>query len=439
MRTSRKITILAVYALGQNLLYFHRQVPAVLSGYLTAELKLDAVHLGLLAALSFYAFAVLQVPGGYLVDRLGPRRVVTSSFLVMTAGAVIFALAVNYPAAFIGRALIGVGSALIFLPALKSLGAWFAAGQFATAQGLLVLAGNVGSVAATTPLAWSAELFGWRPTVATLAVISLAAALLSHTLLEDNPGQPSASRLWKETKGLAPGVGPAVSPGHSLTAGLCYALHSPHLRISWVILFASFGPFLAFQGLWAGPLVRDVAGLGVIATGNTLLILAIGQAIGTPLIGVLSDRVLRRRQSLIVVCMYLQAFIWAVLVVLTPIIPVWGFQALFFVLGLLIGGTILLQVVTKELTPPHLFGTVFGVINSATFVGAATFQVIVGWILASLNRGFFSPGPASTARAYSVALAPIALGLLVAARLAASLPETYGRGEDPRAIASRRL
>ncbi len=52
----------------------------------------------------------------------------------MADDAVVFALAMSYPVAFIGRALIGIGSALIFLPALKSLGAWFAASQFATSR-----------------------------------------------------------------------------------------------------------------------------------------------------------------------------------------------------------------------------------------------------------------------------------------------------------------
>jgi len=63
------------FAAGYFLSYFFRTINAVIAGQLTAELGLDASHLGLMTSVYFLTFAAIQLPLGVLLDRFGPRRV----------------------------------------------------------------------------------------------------------------------------------------------------------------------------------------------------------------------------------------------------------------------------------------------------------------------------------------------------------------------------
>ena len=70
------------FAAGYFLSYFFRTINAVIAGQLTAELGLDASHLGLMTSVYFLTFAAIQLPLGVLLDRFGPRRVQSGLLLV---------------------------------------------------------------------------------------------------------------------------------------------------------------------------------------------------------------------------------------------------------------------------------------------------------------------------------------------------------------------
>jgi len=90
-------------------------------GELMADFGVSSALLGNLSALYFYAYASLQIPIGVMVDRWGPRRLMTAAWLLAGAGSLLFAAAETLEAAYLGRFLIGVGSAFFFVCSLISL------------------------------------------------------------------------------------------------------------------------------------------------------------------------------------------------------------------------------------------------------------------------------------------------------------------------------
>ena len=86
---------------------FYRSSIAVISPNLVEELDLDTEDLGLISAAFFYAFAVMQIPVGLYLDRLGPRVLMTALSLAAVAGATLFAYGESAATLIVGRSLLG--------------------------------------------------------------------------------------------------------------------------------------------------------------------------------------------------------------------------------------------------------------------------------------------------------------------------------------------
>jgi sugar phosphate permease len=416
-------------ALGLSLVLFHQSAAATISSHLAREWTLDAASLGLLGSLWFLPYAIMQIPGGYIADFWGPRKVVTGSLAVMSVGALLFASANTYGMALGARLLIGAGSSLILVPSLKSFAVWFRAREFATVQGLFILTGNlIGALAATTPLAFVSDRLGWRTPLISVALLGFVATALNWWVIREGPrdlGLPEVTRYQSGMSSRArDATREARSDSRRFRDAIYFIADQPILRISWVILFISFGSFFGLQGLWAGPWLRDVRGLTSVEIGVWLMLLPMGLGIGTLGFGYVSDRILGRRRPLIIVGLVLQALLWVLLILFMADVPESLGLLLFFLLGFAMGGTLLIQVVIKEVCPYHLFGSILGFMNTAAFFGSATVQIVTGWILGLVTPVSFAPEPVYSASAYLLALAPVSVAALAAVGLCWLLPET---------------
>lgn len=423
--------IFAVVSCNGVLLYFHYAWGATLSGYHTVDWKLDAGQLGLLAALGFFSYALMQIPGGYLTDLLGVRKAMSIAVAALAVGTGIFAAAPSFGLALVGRTLIGLGSGVIMLPSLKVLARWFRVREFATVQGIFVLLAGVGSLLGTLPLAVAAERWGWRAPMWTVAGLTLLVAAATWTLLRNDPADmdlPSISALDPEADRAE--VSP-VTKRPSLRTGFHAWLGLPTLWAISVIFFVTFGSLQAFQALWAGPLLRHVRGLSTTETGSALLMFTIGAGVGPALFGFISDRIVQARQPVVVFAALSQAALWGLLILTFDRLPLPLLYAVFIALSTLGGGVLVGQVIIKELCPPHAFGTIYGIHNGAGFYGTAAVQIITGVILSAIGPIAVAAEPVYSARAYALALSPIVGLMLIAAVLSFRLGETLG----PRRIA----
>src|SRR5437899_10903203 len=87
------LVVFCPFAAGYFLSFFYRNVSAIISRDLVQEFSLTPADLGFLTATYLLAFAAFQLPLGVLLDRYGPRRVVSALLLVAASGALVFAAA----------------------------------------------------------------------------------------------------------------------------------------------------------------------------------------------------------------------------------------------------------------------------------------------------------------------------------------------------------
>ena len=146
-----------------------RVAPSVMVEELMRDFAVGAGVLGHLSAAYFYGYAGMQIPVGLLLDRFGPRRLMTVAALVCAAGCVLFATSDTLTAATAGRFLIGASAAFSLVGAMAIAGQWFAADQFAILSGLAMAMGMAGGVFGQAPLRLAVEASDWRTTTLLLA------------------------------------------------------------------------------------------------------------------------------------------------------------------------------------------------------------------------------------------------------------------------------
>ena len=406
--------------------FFHRVAPAVMARELMQTFHATGTLVGLLSATYFYAYAGLMVPGGLLVDAVGPRRVVSAGGAIMALGTVAMGLAGTSAALFAGRFAVGAGASVVFVGTLKIAAAWFPPERFATLSAVTATVGILGSLVATVPLAALVEAVGWRGAFWIVGVVTLGISVLCLAIVRDTPESDAVAASPLDVRAVVAGTRQVLTNRHTWPPFLAF-----------FFLYSGFGNLL----FWGAPYVRDVYTLSSTtaagyAAATPLALLASG-----PLTGWVSDRVVRRRKLPYAVLTVGAFAAWVVFVVTLGALPLRGVYTLFLVMGLLSAAFVLTWPLGREVNPPHLAGVAVAVVNLGGFIGAALTQGVIGAVLDARWTGAEIAGArVYPVDAYRAAFAVCTLFVLAGALVALAMRETRGdnifdrlRGERARA------
>ncbi len=393
------LRVFVPFAFAYFLSYLFRTVNAVIAPDLVRDVGLDAAALGLLTSAYFLTFAAFQLPLGILLDRFGPRRTESGLLLISTAGALVFALSTNVPSLILGRALIGLGVSACLMGAFKAYVLWFPGVRLPTINGIHLAVGSIGAMTATAPVETVLHLTDWRGVFLGLAALTGAAALLLFVVVPEREGSTSKDTLKEQIKGT-----------------LAVVSHPFFLRIA-PLTFTAQGTFLAFQTLWAGPWLRDVAGFDRVAAANMLLLIALAMLVGFIVLGWAAERLEKIGvnpiivptvgMSLFILIQFGLVFQWTAVA-----LPLWLVFGFFGTTGI-----IFYPVLTRAF-PPTLSGRVVTAINLLVFFGAFAFQWGVGEVidLWPPSGGGYAPAAYRVAFGILLALEVLSLGWFFAVR-----------------------
>ncbi|SNB47759.1 MFS transporter [Geobacter sp. DSM 9736] len=378
------------------LAYFFRVSMAVASKDLSTELRLDAVQLGTLSGAFFYAFALVQIPLGPLLDRFGGRIVISLTGLLTAAGAFLLAAAPSFYAALAGRILLGMGSACVLMGALKIFGNWYSPREFATISGLIIAIGNLGNLAATAPLAAAIARFGWREPFVAAGIIQALVVLLAYMIVRDrDPAQPHGS----------------ASTEH---AGLLRGWHTVFTTPSfWLLSLLSFfwyANYMALQGLWGGPYLMDALGFSRKGAGSILLFTSVGFILGCTFVGKISDRLLKSRKWTLLIGQALLLLLMALFLGPAESIARPALPAVFLVIGLAVSSGVAIYPMVREMFPQGISATAMTAMNFFVLMGAATVQQAMGRMI----EGYSPTSAGYPPEAYHTAFLLPVCGLAIA-------------------------
>lgn len=355
------LRVLAPFAAGYFMSYLFRSVNAVIAPDLSMALQLSAADLGLLTSAYFLAFGLFQLPLGLLLDRYGPRRVETVLLLVAAAGALSFALSTTLSGLIVSRALIGLGVSACLMAGLKATSIWFAAERAPAMNGLIMAAGGLGALTATAPVEWALNYTDWRGVITTLAALTAVAAALIFFIVPEPPRQ--------EVGGL-----------RGLLGGLLGVYRSAFFWRVVPLVVLTQATYLAVQGLWVGPWLRDVAGFDRDGVAWYLLLTAAAMVAGFLLLGNIASRLQRRGVSLaLTMAVCIGVFIFAQLALLLisgpTAAPLWMLFGFFGSAG------ILAFPLLSQYFPAQLTGRVNTAANVLVFLSAFALQWAIGAVI----------------------------------------------------------
>lgn len=148
--------------------YVLRVFPSVAAHELRTDLILSAADFSTLGAMYLYAYGGLQVPLGAIVDRFGLRRVALSAVFMCVAGACMFYIATSLWHLQMGRLLMGIGSAPVFMCSLKICADYIPAGHRGLYMGTTLTLGTMGALVADQIVIPLLDAIGWRLCILTL-------------------------------------------------------------------------------------------------------------------------------------------------------------------------------------------------------------------------------------------------------------------------------
>lgn len=404
-----------ILAVGYIQVLFHRLCPAVVATDMMADLNAGGALIGFLSSAYFYPYALMQLPTGLMSDSWGPRKTITLFLCAAASGSVILGLAATPSVAVIGRLLVGLGVSTLFVCTLKILAEWFRVREFVTMTGILMAMGGIGSLSAATPMALLSSHFGWRLSFVLVGALTALLAALVWRIVRDRPSDLGWPAIAEHAATGVPPIG--------MAEGIRLVAATPAFWPLAVWFFCKYGIFTSFAGLWGGPYLMQVYGATRGETGGILSMVAIGMIVGGPLLGFLSNRVLKGRKPTLVLASSAIVAITALLAFRTGELSLPAIGVLCFGLGIFASSVAAIGFTcSRELFPAGIAGTAFGLLNLFPFAGGALLQPLLGAILESRGKA----GQAFTLAGYREAFFVLFLAALISLAASLCVKETIG-------------
>ncbi|MGQ3892834.1 MFS transporter [Legionella sp. CNM-4043-24] len=412
----RKILPWIVWGLG-CVFYFYESLlqvsPSVMGAELMRDFAITSQTLGFLSGIYYYSYSPMQLPCGVMMDRFGPRCMLTIATAVCALSTIAFGVTNSLFMASMARLMIGFGSAFAAVGTMKLAANWFPSERFALLTGLMVTVGMLGAISGETPLALLVDNHGWRQSMNIMGIIGIVLAVLIFLIAKDHPPRSVKATHHEPT--------PVHEP---MWASLIAILKNRQL---WLI--ATYGGLMymatpVFCGLWGVPFLMYKMHIAKSAAANYVSLVFVGWAIASPLWGIYSNRIGLRKPP-----MYfgaVGALLTSILFIYAPIESGWMMGSLLLAFGLFSAGFLCAFSVAKELCSNHYVATGLGFMNMLNMVGIAVAQPLIGFILDKFWAGeMLNNVRVYPLHAYYIGLAILPIGILIALLILPKVRETY--------------
>ena len=169
---------LAMLVLAGVINYIDRATLAVANLLIRQDLGLSIADMGYLLSAFLWAYAFSQLPTGAMVDKLGPRLLLTCGLALWSLAQLLGGLVQSFGQFFGARVLLGVGEAPQFPTGARVVRDWFNPRDRGLATGIFNCASSLGTAIAVPLLTFLMLSFGWRVMFMIMGVAGLAMAAI---------------------------------------------------------------------------------------------------------------------------------------------------------------------------------------------------------------------------------------------------------------------
>ena len=371
--------------------------PSTITEQLMAEFQLTGAGLGNLAATFYYSYMFAQLFVGVVLDKYSTRWLTSIAIVCCALGTLAFSQAHSLLLAELSRALMGIGVAFATIAYMKVAAAWFPPKRYAFISGLLATAAMAGAVFGQAPLSYAINIFGWRSSLFALGVGGVVLALLFLLCVRDK----------------------STESQHHAQVTLKDILQVFKNKQNWLMTLYSglaFTPIAVFGGLWGNPFLQAAYDLSKTQAASMVSLVFIGFGLGSPVLGILSDRLGDRVRVMIGCTLF--SCVAITLVLFWHSMPLTLLAFLLFMFGFSLGAFMIVYALGKELNSAALTATVVSMINASDGILTGITEPAIGKLLDLTWDGSIINGVHHfSLSSYYLALSVLPLYLLIAAIL----------------------
>lgn len=250
---------------------FHRASLGVAGLDAAERFGVGSAALAMFTVLQVGVYAAMQVPTGVLVDRFGPRTVLTAALLMLGSGQVLLALAHSYALGLAARGILGVGDALTFVSVLRLAANHFPARQYMVVTSLTAALGFVGNLAATLPLTLLLAGPGWLPTFLGAGLVTVAFVVVVQAVVRDAPTARTTAVRAASLREV----------GRQLAG----AWRVPGTRLGFWTHFTTPFSLNMMTLLWGVPFMVEGLGYPPTTASSLLIVFVLGAMVSGPVLG----------------------------------------------------------------------------------------------------------------------------------------------------------
>ena len=339
--------------------YFLQTTPSMMPHQLMQYFQIDALGLGHLSAWYFYAYIVVQLYAGILIDAYGVRAVLGLSSLMCAIGAVIFSVSSLFFVAELGRVMMGAAGATAFVGTSRFIATQFSCQQVGFYIGATESLGYIGAIMAGTIGSVAAQVVGWKNTFYVTALIGLIVALVIFISLEK-----TAAPVVQLSKGSDETIVDLLS----------------QRRVWFYAILASMlcAPIPALACLWGPYYIAHVFSFSGPTSASMNSFIFVGLIVGCPLVSALAKRY--GQKAILQIGSGLSCLCLLMLIMAPSNCQMTWLCLIFFLLGLTNSVFVLTFYQVQRFTS-SLKGTVISFINMMSLLGGVLLQPLIGYMI----------------------------------------------------------
>jgi predicted MFS family arabinose efflux permease len=249
--------------------YLLRVMPNIMLEEIMQQFQINAAAFGQFSGVYYLGYSLMHLPVGIMLDRFGPRKVMTGCILLTVLGLTPLLFAEHWIYPIFGRFLIGFGSSAAILGVFKIIRMTFSEERFPRMLSLSVTIGLVGAIYGGGPVSYMRDAMGYLPTLQILVMLGLALALLTYWIVPDIKSEPQGSVLSDIKEVLS------------------------NKRVVFTCLAAGLmvGPLEGFADVWGTVFLKQVYGFDATMAASLPSMIFIGMCFGSPVLSYIAEKV----------------------------------------------------------------------------------------------------------------------------------------------------
>ena len=249
--------------------YILRVMPSIMLEDIMFKFKIEADSFGQFSGVYYIGYSLMHIPLGIMLDRYGPRKVMTSCMLLCILGSLPIIYLDGWFYTVFGRFLVGAGSSGAILGAFKVIRMMFEERKFTRMLTFTVSIGLVGAIYGGGPLNYMCQTWGYVNMVQILCIVGLILASFTYIMIPEVP----------------------ISKSENMFKDILALISNKRVLMVCIAAGMMVGPIEGFADVWGSIFFKKIYGIEANIAASLPSMIFIGMCFGAPLLGIIAERI----------------------------------------------------------------------------------------------------------------------------------------------------